>query len=89
MWADKANGLYEMFGGFVVLLHCLRLYEDKKVRGVSITATIFFLSWGVWNLYYYPSLSQWYSFMGGCGIVAANALWIVMMIYYRRKEHKR
>ena len=85
-WADVVNGLFEFLAGFMVLLHCRTLYKDKLVRGVNLWATIFFSSWGIWNLYYYPSLGQWFSFFGGLGIVSANVLWVGMMIYYKRKE---
>lgn len=86
MVADFINGMFEMCGGFFILLHILKLYKDKKVRGVSIVATTFFASWGVWNLYYYPSLSQWWSFLGGCVIVVMNTAWILMMLYYNGRE---
>jgi uncharacterized membrane protein YfcA len=88
MWQDNINGIYEFLGGFFILLHCIRLRKHKKVRGVSIVSVTFFASWGVWNLYYYPSLGQWCSFAGGLGIVLANALWIGLMIHYIRKERK-
>ena len=88
MWQDNINGIYELFGGLFILLHCLKLYKHKKVRGVSVASVIFFTSWGVWNLYYYPSLGQWSSFFGGLGIVFFNALHIYLLIYYIRKERK-
>ena len=86
MWQDKINGLFELLGGIFVMMHCLRLYKDKKVRGVSFTATAYFALWGFWNLHYYPRLDQWMSFTGGLLIVAMNTLWILMMVYYRRRE---
>ena len=86
MWQDKINGLFELMGGVFILLHCLRLYHDKKVRGVSFIATAYFVLWGYWNIYYYPHLEQWVSFAGGLTIVAMNTLWITMMLYYIRKE---
>lgn len=88
MWADRVNGIYEMLGGMFVMMHVLRLLKDKKVKGVSLVATVFFTSWGFWNLYYYPSLDQWWSFIGGLGIVTANTFWITLMIYYTRKNSK-
>jgi hypothetical protein len=85
-WQDGVNGLYELLAGAAVLMHCWRLYKDKKVRGASWIATAFFFSWGLWNLYYYPHLDQWLSFVGGLGIVAANCVWLTMMLYYIRNE---
>lgn len=81
---DLINGLFELIGAAFILDHVRTLYRDKQVKGVSIVATVFFASWGFWNLYYYPSLGQWWSFLGGLAIVSANSLWIGMMIYYKR-----
>lgn len=89
MWPDKINGLFELLGGAFVLLNCARLYKDKKVRGVSFMAVSYFTLWGYWNIYYYPHLNQWMSFIGGLTIVAMNTLWIIMMVYYIKKEKNR
>lgn len=83
--ADLINGLFECGGGLLVLLHCRAVIRDKAVAGVSIFATTIFTSWGFWNLYYYPSLEQWFSLAGGLVIVAANMLWLVLLIKYRRR----
>lgn len=88
-WQDAVNGAFESLAGFAVLLHCLRLYKDKMVKGVSILATTFFFTWGVWNMYYYPHLDQWMSFFGGLFIVTANCAWIVMLIYYSNLARSR
>jgi len=88
IWQDITNGAYELLGGAFILFHCLRLLKDKKVRGVSFIATLFFTSWGFWNLYYYPFLDQWCSFIGGIGIVSMNTLWVGLMIHYILKEKK-
>ncbi len=85
---DFINGLFEATAGFAVLNHCRQVLKDKDVKGVSIASTIFFTSWGFWNLYYYPHLDQWFSFTGGLFIVASNTLWVVLMIYYKKANHK-
>lgn len=82
MSADLINGLFETIGGVLILNHCRALFRDKAIAGVSVFSTAVFTSWGIWNLYYYPSLGQWWSFLGGLAIVAANALWLGMMLYY-------
>jgi hypothetical protein len=80
---DTINGTFESFGGLMILNHCRAVLKDKTVRGVSIISTVFFTGWGVWNLYFYPSLGQWMSFTGGLVIVAANTFWIGLMMRYR------
>lgn len=85
---DGINGTYELCGGLFLYANCYRLFKDKEIKGVSILSTAFFCSWGYWNLYYYPSLSQWLSFCGGLMIVSANTLWVALAIYYTRKHKK-
>lgn len=82
MLPDLLNGLFEALGGLMILNHCRVLFKDKEVKGVSILSTCFFTSWGLWNLFYYPHLDQWWSFAGGVVIVCANALWITLMLWY-------
>lgn len=81
--ADAINAILEFVGGLFVLGHCRAVCRDREVKGVSIIATIFFSFWGVWNLYYYPSLGQWFSFVGGIFLVSANFLWVALLIRYR------
>ena len=88
-WPDIVNGTFEALAGLMVLNHCRVLYRDKLVRGVSAVSTAFFFAWGLWNLFYYPHLSQWWSFVGGLVIVAANCLWLGLMVYYIRGEQAR
>lgn len=86
-WADFINGvLFELAGALFILNHCRAVMRDKCVAGVSIISTVFFTLWGFWNLYYYPSLGQWLSFVGGVCIVAANVLWVSLLIYYRNGD---
>lgn len=88
-YMDGINGYFEALGALAIFVHCRRLWKDKHVAGVSIWATVFFASWGFWNLAYYPHLAQWASFAGGCGIVLGNCVWIAGMIYYTRKPGGR
>ncbi len=86
MWQDILNGCYNFLGAPFVILSIIKLYRDKKVRGVSLMHVAFFSSWGYWNLYYYPHLNQWASFIGGLFLVLTNTFWLIQMIYYLRKE---
>jgi hypothetical protein len=82
MHADHINGLFEFCGGLLLWTNVRALYRAKEFKGVAIIPTAFFGAWGVWNLYFYPSLNQWYSFFGGLNIVLANLTWVGQMIYY-------
>lgn len=79
---DLVNGLFELFGGILLCLNIRRLYKDKKVTGVSWIPVAFFTSWGLWNLYFYPALNCWASFVGGIVVVTANAAWLGMAWWY-------
>lgn len=82
MTPDLVNGLFELVGGLLLLLHCRRLLRDKEVKGVSLPPALFFLGWGYWNMYFYPNLGQWWSFAGGLVVVSANTLWVGLMVWY-------
>ncbi len=73
---DIVNSVFELFAGFAILMHCRAATKAQNVAGVSVLATIFFASWGVWNLFYYPMLGQWFSFFAGIFVMYANVMWI-------------
>ncbi len=88
---DLVNGLFESIGGLMVWLNVKQIVKDKAVKGVHWLPTMFFTSWGYWNLYYYPHLNQWLSFLGGLVIVSGNTAWVAMMVKYwnsNKKENK-
>lgn len=70
----------------MILNHCRVLFKQKQVHGVSKLSCIFFLAWGFWNIFYYPHLGQILSFAGALFVVAANALWVSMMMFYDRRK---
>lgn len=83
--ADSINGAIELVAAAMVLNHCRVLYADKCVRGVSVASVLFFFAWGLWNLYFYPALGQTLSFWGGVAVVIANAVYLGMLLRYRRR----
>ena len=87
MTPDMMNAVFELGGGFVTLASVRKLHHDMIVRGVHWLPVGFFSAWGLWNLYYYPTLDQWYSFAGGVWLVTVNLIWLAQMIYYIRREY--
>lgn len=83
MSADLTNGLFEVIGSILLWRNVAALLRAKEVRGVHWGATAFFTVWGVWNLYFYPHLGQWFSFAGGLSILAANTAWVVLALKYQ------
>lgn len=86
MWIDFVNSIFEAAGGIFIALSCFKLYKDKMIRGVSWISMSFFMTWGYWNLYYYTSLNQMFSLIGGVGATVANTIYVFMMVYYIKKE---
>lgn len=80
---DLINGAFELLGGLALWQNVKRIRADKQIKGVNWQVTLFFTSWGFWNLFYYPSLDQWFSFAGGLNIVAANCWWLFYAVKYR------
>jgi hypothetical protein len=87
---DLVNGCFEFGGSFALWMHVARLRRDKDIKGAHWLPFAFFFLWGVWNLYYYPSLAQWWSFAGGLFVVGANLSWLVLAarLYTRRAAAK-
>lgn len=86
MTPDLINGLFELSGSLFIWRSIWLLRRQRMVRGVSFLTTGFFAVWGLWNLWYYPSLDQWLSFAGGVSIVTANCIWVGQMVYFLRLE---
>jgi hypothetical protein len=85
---DLINGLFQLSGGIMNASNCVVLYRAKKVSGVNKWTTLLFAVWGIWNLYYYPTLNQWYSLVGSLLMAVANIAWFIMSIYYSKKTNK-
>ena len=82
MQVDVINALFEFSGTGFIGVSIWRIAREKAVAGVSWTSPAFFFIWGLWNLVYYPSLGQWWSFAGGMCLSTANAIWIAQLLYY-------
>ncbi len=89
MTPDMVNGLFEIFGAFVLCFNVKQIRKDRAVKGINPWTTVFFTTWGMWNLYYYPSLEQWWSFYGGLAIVIVNTFWLIHVIVYWQDDRKK
>jgi uncharacterized membrane protein YfcA len=85
---DLINGLCGTIGGLFVFNNCYTLYKDKNVKGVSKLSTLFFTLWSYFILYYYSSLDQWLSLLGGILMALGNTIWLIMAMYYLKREQK-
>lgn len=81
---DIINGLIEIAGAGFTWRNAWQLWKDREVRGVYFPTSLFFTVWGTWNLYYYPSLAQWFSFYAGILLVTGNVAWVAMAVYLKQ-----
>jgi hypothetical protein len=84
MFVDWINGSFEIVGGILSWMNVKKLQKDKHLAGVYWPVTAFFSVWGLWNLFYYPSLDQWVSFVGGLFLVSGNSVWVLLAIKYQK-----
>jgi len=83
---DAINAAFELVGALVLCENVRVIRRDRCVHGVNPWTTVFFTSWGFWNLFFYPSLEQWMSFAGGIALVGVNVVWLVHAWKYRRRK---
>jgi len=84
---DLINALFECGGAILTWINVRRLIHDKEVKGVYWPVWAFFSAWGLWNLYYYPSVGHIMSFLAGIILVSGNITWVFLARWYTsRKE---
>lgn len=85
MTPDLINGIFEFIGSWFTWMNVKQVIKDKGHYGIYVPAIVFFMSWGLWNLFYYPHLGQIFSFAGGLNLVIANISWVTALLKYGRK----
>jgi hypothetical protein len=83
---DHFNAAFEGGGAIIQLINVRQLLRDKTVRGVHWVPLGFWTTWGAWNVFYYPAIGQWWSFAGGLGVFAVNAVNLFFMWLYWPKR---
>ena len=84
--ADLFNGMFEAGLSFFLWKGVLKLRVDKEVLGFYWPTVAWTTAWGLWNLFYYPHLDQWFSFVGGLLVVSVNLTWLGHVWYYSRRK---
>jgi hypothetical protein len=80
---DVVNAIFECGGAVILWMNVHRLYQDKKVSGVSIAPFVFYAAWGIWNPFYYQNLGQTLSAIAGIGVLLANLAWLALFFWYK------
>ena len=89
MTPDVFNAIFEAGGALLLCLNVRRLYQDKRLAGVALAPTVWFNVWGAWNLYYYHSIGQRWSWAAGMAVFAVNTAWVALAIWYRTGRNGR
>lgn len=83
-FGDLINAIYEGGASLAILNHCRVLNKQKQVHGTSIISIVFFTSWGFWNMYYYNSLGQTFSWAAGFAVCFVNCYYVYLLMKYRK-----
>lgn len=88
-WNDIGNGLFELGGAYFTWRNYFQLRKDRELKGIWWPLIAFMTAWGFWNLIYYPSLDQWFSFAGGVVLVGGNAMWVILALKLKHLQPKK
>ncbi len=83
MNVDHINAVFELGSAALLTLNVRMLVRDKKLAGISIIPTSWFSLWGAWNLIYYASLGQTFSWIAGIAVFMLNTCWVMLALYYK------
>lgn len=86
MNTDLINACWEFAGAAFMLRAITIVLKDKVVKGIDWTIIFFFTTWGFWNTYFYPTNGFPYSFAGSVCLAAMNLIYLILLIYYSRKQ---
>lgn len=86
---DCINGAFELLGSLFTWMNVRRVVRDRGYAGIYLPVTVFFFSWGFWNLFYYSHLDQWWSLAGGSSLVLANLSWVSVMLWFGSLANKK
>jgi hypothetical protein len=84
---DLINSVgFELLSCIFLSLNIWSLCKDKVVKGISLASAAFYASWAWWNVYYYLSLSQIFSFSAGILVAILTSWWIILALLYRHQK---
>lgn len=86
MTPDLGNAIFEAGGAILLWLNVRALLKDKQLRGVVLLPTLWYQTWGAWNLWYYHAIGQHLSWYAGFGVFAANSVWVGLALYFRFRK---
>lgn len=88
IWPDVINGLFLFVGALVICLSIKKLYIQGQVRGIDWRHPAFFNFWGIYQLFFYENLEQWFSLGAAITTVLAGSVYLCMILYWTYKERQ-
>ena len=83
---DLINACFEFMASGAIVLNIRALLRHRRAAGFSGQAVAFYTVWGVWSALFLATMGQWASFTAACGIVAANAVYVALLIRFSGRE---
>ena len=88
MNGDVINAGFEFAGALANFASVRALWKAKEVKGVHWGQFAFYLTWGAWNLFFYPANGFLWSFIGGIAIMSSNVAWLLLVLYFWHQRKK-
>lgn len=86
MSIDITNSLFELVGTIFSWMNVWYIFKDREIKGVYWPSSFYMVSYGVWSLYYYIHLFQWYSLSIAIFHVLANTIWLIFALFFHNKR---
>ena len=83
---DVINGLFEVFGSVATWMNFAAIVKDKGYSGTRLPMMLFFLTRGLWKLFFYSHLFQWVSLYASILVIAGSVANVAAMLRYGRKK---
>lgn len=88
--SDLINSFgFELASCLFLSLNIYSLYRDKIVKGMSVLSMAFYNSWAIWNVFYYYSINQSWSYYIGVAVAILTTWWTVQAIWYCHKNKSK
>ena len=86
---DLINSIFEGVAAVSVLISVRQILKDREVKGVAWLGCLFMPVWSFWNVYFYATLAQGWSFLAAVSMSIAETIYVVLLIYYSHRPGEK
>lgn len=86
MTLDTTNCLFECIGTIFAWMNAWYLFKDREIKGMYWPSSFYVAGFGIWSLYYYHNLSQWYSLSIAVIHVLGTLTWLILALFFHNKK---